>query len=44
MVEIGQPAPSFALRSHSNEEVTLDGLRDQSWIVLHTFPAAFTGG
>jgi peroxiredoxin len=44
MVDVGQPAPGFTLRSHDNEEVALSDFKGQKWVVLHTFPAAFTGG
>ena len=44
MVEVGQPAPDFALKSHDNEEVSLGQFKGDKWVVLHTFPAAFTGG
>jgi peroxiredoxin len=43
MLEAGTNAPDFALRSHDGEEVTLASLRGK-WVVLHTFPLAFTGG
>ena len=43
MLEQGAAAPDFALRSHDGEEVSLDKLRGK-WVVLHTFPLAFTGG
>lgn len=44
MLEVGQEAPDFTLKSHENEEVTLSSFRGDKWVVLHTFPAAFTGG
>ena len=44
MVAIGEVAPDFALRSHEGEKVGLAGFRGRQWVVLHTFPLAFTGG
>jgi len=44
MIAIGDPAPDFTLRSHVGEAVSLAGFRGEKWVVLHTFPLAFTGG
>ena len=44
MIKVGAKAPDFALRSHQGEEVTLSQFRGDKWVVLHTFPLAFTGG
>jgi peroxiredoxin len=44
MLEVGQAAPDFTLKSHENEPVTLSSFKGEKWVVLHTFPAAFTGG
>jgi peroxiredoxin (alkyl hydroperoxide reductase subunit C) len=44
MLEVGTTAPYFTLKSHDNEEVTLSSFQGDKWVVLHTFPAAFTGG
>jgi peroxiredoxin Q/BCP len=43
MLEPGATAPDFKLKSHDGEEITLAGYRGK-WVVLHTFPLAFTGG
>ena len=43
MLEAGTAAPDFTLKSHDGEEITLAQLRGK-WVVLHTFPFAFTGG
>lgn len=43
MLQAGAAAPDFSLKSHDGEEVTLASLRGK-WVVLHTFPLAFTGG
>lgn len=43
MLEAGATAPDFKLKSHDNEEISLDAYRGK-WVVLHTFPLAFTGG
>ena len=44
MLEVGQAAPDFTLKNPENEEVTLSSFKGERWVVLHTFPAAFTGG
>ena len=44
MIEVGANAPDFTLRSHQGEDVTLSQFRGDKWVVLHTFPLAFTGG
>ncbi len=44
MLETGQTAPEFTLVSHEGEEVSLSQFKGDKWVVLHTFPAAFTGG
>ena len=44
MIEVGAKAPDFALRSHQGEEVSLSQFKGDKWVVLHTFPLAFTGG
>ena len=43
MLGPGDAAPSFKLRSHAGETVSSDDLKG-GWVVLHTFPFAFTGG
>ena len=43
MLQAGASAPEFTLRSHDGEEISLEQYRDK-WVVLHTFPLAFTGG
>ena len=43
MLEAGAAAPDFKLRSHEGEDTTLAQYRGK-WVVLHTFPLAFTGG
>ena len=44
MIEVGAEAPDFALRSHAGEELSLSQFKGDKWVVLHTFPLAFTGG
>ena len=44
MVELGQEAPDFNLRDHTGQQVTLGQYKGQKYVVLHIFPAAFTGG
>ena len=44
MIEVGTKAPDFALRSHAGGEVSLNQFKGDKWVVLHTFPLAFTGG
>ena len=43
MLEAGAQAPQFTLRSHDGEEISLESYRGK-WVVLHTYPLAFTGG
>jgi peroxiredoxin len=43
MLEAGASAPQFSLKAHTGEDVSLEGLRGK-WVVLHTYPLAFTGG
>lgn len=42
MLEAGATAPDFTLKSHEGEAISLGELRGK-WVVLHTFPLAFTG-
>ena len=42
-IEVGQPAPAFALRDKKREEVTLDSFPGKH-LVLAFYPLAFTGG
>lgn len=44
MLDVGQPAPDFTLKNQDNQEVSLSQFKGDKYIVLHTFPAAFTGG
>lgn len=44
MIEVGSAAPNFSLRGHDGEEYSLGQFHGQKWVVLHTFPLAFTGG
>jgi len=43
MLEPGAQVPDFTLKSHDGEEMSLARYRGK-WVVLHTFPLAFTGG
>ncbi|MBL75352.1 MAG: hypothetical protein CL763_00245 [Chloroflexi bacterium] len=43
MIEIGQTIPNFTLTSHEREEISINQYRGK-WVVIHTFPFAFTGG
>jgi peroxiredoxin len=43
MLATGASAPDFNLKSHDGEEISLAQYRGK-WVVLHTFPLAFTGG
>lgn len=42
-IEIGQPAPAFALRNKKREEVTGDSYPGKH-LILAFYPLAFTGG
>ena len=44
MVDIGDKAPEFSLKDHNGEQRTLSELTNEKVVVLHIFPAAFTGG
>ena len=44
MVEVGQEAPDFSLRSHTGEDVTLNQYRGQKHVVLSFHVLSFTGG
>ncbi len=44
MAEVGDAAPDFALKSFDGTDYTLGQFKGDKWVVLHTFPAAFTGG
>ena len=43
MLETGAKAPDFNLKSHEDQDVSLSQFRGK-WVVVHTFPLAFTGG
>lgn len=43
MLQAGDRIPDFELSSHEGEAVSSGALAG-SWVVLHTFPLAFTGG
>ncbi|MCP5152610.1 MAG: redoxin domain-containing protein [Ectothiorhodospiraceae bacterium] len=43
MLKAGDKAPDFELKSHEGQMVSLAQYRGK-WVVLHTFPLAFTGG
>ena len=43
MLDVGASVPDFKLKSHEGEEISL-GQYAGKWVVLHTFPFAFTGG
>ena len=43
MLGAGDSVPPFTLRSHDGESISLDELKG-NWVVLHSFPFAFTGG
>lgn len=42
MIEIGQQAPDFTLKSHMGTEVTLSELRGHRNVVIAFFPLAWT--
>lgn len=44
MLEVGKPAPEFKLKSQDNKDVALSSFKGEKWVILHTFPFAFTGG
>ena len=42
MVDVGQPAPDFALKNQHNQVVTLAGFRGRQNVLLVFYPYAFT--
>jgi len=44
MVDVGQQAPDFTLKDQNGEDVSLASFKGEQWVVIHSFPAAFTGG
>ena len=44
MVDVGQQAPDFTLKDQNGEDVSLANFKGEKWVVIHSFPAAFTGG
>lgn len=42
MVDVGQPAPEFALKDQNNQVVSLAGFRGRKNVVLLFYPYAFT--
>ena len=44
MVDVGQEAPDFTLRSHQGEDVSLSQYRGQKHVVLSFHVMSFTGG
>ena len=44
MLDVGKKAPDFKLKSQDNEEFTLSSFNGEKWVIIHTFPFAFTGG
>ncbi len=44
MVDVGQQAPDFNLKDQNGADVSLAGFKGEKWVVIHSFPAAFTGG
>ena len=43
-MDIGDKAPDFSLKDHNGEQQTLSEFNNGKIVVLHIFPAAFTGG
>ena len=43
MIEVGKPAPAFALQNQDGESVNLDGLKGR-WVVLYFYPKDDTPG
>ncbi len=44
MVDVGQQAPDFTLKSHDGSDISLSGFRSEKPVVLSIYPMAFTGG
>ena len=43
-VEVGKPAPEFALKDESGKEVKLSGFKGKKAVLLAFYPKDFTGG
>ena len=44
MVDVGEPAPDFSLRSSTGETITLSQYKGQKYVVLSWHVTSFTGG
>jgi hypothetical protein len=44
MAEIGKTAPDFKLKAHDGSEISLAQYRGSKWVVVSSYPFAFTGG
>ena len=44
MVDVGEAAPQFTLRSNAGTDVSLADFKGLKWVVLSIFPLAFTAG
>ena len=44
MAEVGKAAPEFKLKAHDGSEVSLAQYRGSKWVVISSYPLAFTGG
>lgn len=44
MAEVGSEAPEFKLKAHDGSEVSLAQYKGQKWVVISSYPFAFTGG
>jgi cytochrome oxidase Cu insertion factor (SCO1/SenC/PrrC family) len=43
-IEVGKPAPDFALKDQDGKEVKLSGFRGKKGVLVAFYPKDFTGG
>ena len=44
MAEVGKAAAEFKLKGHDGSEVSLSQFKGSKWVVISSYPFAFTGG
>ncbi len=44
MAEVGKAAPEFKLKAHDGTEVASSQFHGSKWVVISSYPLAFTGG
>jgi len=44
MAEVGKAAVPFKLKAHDGTEVSLSQFAGSKWVIISSYPLAFTGG